>query len=46
MMGHPPVLPSQIFPQDDKRLFYTLYFQEPNGVKPNFVVMSAGRYAN
>jgi pimeloyl-ACP methyl ester carboxylesterase len=36
MMGQPPVPPSRIFPQDDKSLFYTLYFQDPNGAEAEF----------
>ncbi len=36
MMGQPPVPPSRIFPQDDRNLFYTLYFQDPNGAEAEF----------
>lgn len=36
MMGQPPVPPSRIFPQDDKYLFYTLYFQDPAGAEVEF----------
>lgn len=36
MMGQPPVPPSRIFPQDDKSLFYTLYFQDPNAAEAEF----------
>ncbi len=36
MMGLPPVSPSRIFPQDNKNLFYTLYFQDPNGAEAEF----------
>ncbi|MDQ0456193.1 alpha/beta fold hydrolase [Rhizobium paknamense] len=36
MMGQPPVPPSQIFPQDDSSLFYTLYFQDPNEAEAEF----------
>jgi pimeloyl-ACP methyl ester carboxylesterase len=35
-MGQPPVPPSQIFPQNDRALFYTLYFQEPKGAEVEF----------
>lgn len=36
MMGQPPVPPSQIFPQDERSLFYTLYFQDPNDAEAEF----------
>ncbi|MDL2410679.1 alpha/beta hydrolase [Rhizobium calliandrae] len=36
MMGQPPAPPSRIFPQDDKSLFYTLYFQDPDGAEAEF----------
>lgn len=36
MMGLPPMSPSRIFPQDDESLFYTLYFQDPNGAEAEF----------
>lgn len=36
MMGQPPMPPSRIFPQDDKSLFYTLYFQDPSGAEAEF----------
>ncbi|CAH0284003.1 Epoxide hydrolase A [Agrobacterium fabrum] len=36
MMGLPPMPPSRIFPQDDKSLFYTLYFQDPDGAEAEF----------
>jgi len=36
MMGQPPVPPSQIFPQNDEALFYTLYFQEPGLAEAEF----------
>lgn len=35
-MGQPPVPPSQIFPQNDQALFYTLYFQQRDGAETEF----------
>lgn len=36
MMGQPPVPPTQIFPQTDDALLYTLYFQEPGVAEAEF----------
>lgn len=36
MMGLPPVPPSKIFPQNGEALFYTLYFQDPQGAEKEF----------
>ncbi len=36
MMGQPPVPPSQIFPQTDDALFYTLYFQNTETAEAEF----------
>lgn len=36
MMGLSPVPPSKIFPRNDKALFYTLYFQEPQVAEAEF----------
>jgi pimeloyl-ACP methyl ester carboxylesterase len=36
MMGRPPAPPSQIFPQTDEALFYTLYFQTPGLAETEF----------
>ncbi|WP_454916337.1 alpha/beta fold hydrolase [Xanthobacter sediminis] len=36
MMAPPPVPPSMIFPQNEETLFYTLYFQEPDGAEVEF----------
>lgn len=36
MMGLPPVPPSKLFPQDDRALFYALYFQEPQVAEAEF----------
>ncbi|WP_041527313.1 alpha/beta fold hydrolase [Paracoccus aminophilus] len=36
MMGQPPVPPSRIFPQNENALFYTLYFQNPEGAEAEF----------
>lgn len=36
MMGQPPVSPSQIFQQTEDALFYTLYFQDPEGAEAEF----------
>ncbi|TIX89137.1 alpha/beta hydrolase [Rhizobium sp. P44RR-XXIV] len=36
MMGLPPVPPSKIFPHNDEALFYTLYFQDPEGAEAEF----------
>lgn len=36
MMGQPPVPPTKNFPQTDRELFYTLYFQEPGTAEAEF----------
>lgn len=36
MMGRPPMPPSQIFPQTEDALFYTLYFQTPGLAEAEF----------
>ncbi|RYG61909.1 alpha/beta hydrolase, partial [bacterium] len=36
MMGQPPVPPTQIFPQTEDALFYTLYFQAPGVAEAEF----------
>ncbi|AYM08897.1 alpha/beta fold hydrolase [Agrobacterium tumefaciens] len=36
MMGLSPLPPSRIFPQDEKSLLYTLYFQDPDGAETEF----------
>jgi pimeloyl-ACP methyl ester carboxylesterase len=36
MMAPPPIPPTQVFPQDEKALLYTLYFQEPGVAETEF----------
>jgi pimeloyl-ACP methyl ester carboxylesterase len=36
MMGQPPVRPTQIFPQNEESLLYTLYFQDPGVAETEF----------
>jgi len=36
MMGLAPVPPSEIFPQDAESIFYSLYFQDPQGAEEEF----------
>ena len=36
IMGQPPVPPTQIFPQTEESLFYTLYFQNEGGAEAEF----------
>lgn len=36
MMPQPPVPPTTVFPQNDKELFYTLYFQSPGVAEKEF----------
>ncbi len=36
MMGQPPVPPTQVFPQTEEALLYTLYFQKPGVAETEF----------